>query len=59
MSQLKLRRTWLELQERLSVLSRVMEENLAGIRVVRAFTAQAHEMEKFARRLDTRARAGA
>ena len=38
-SQLELRQTWLDLQERLSVLSRVMEENLAGIRVVRAFTA--------------------
>ncbi|HSF64308.1 MAG TPA: ABC transporter transmembrane domain-containing protein, partial [Paracoccaceae bacterium] len=36
-SQLRLRKTWLDLQDRLSVLSRVMEENLAGIRVVRAF----------------------
>ncbi|WP_432757203.1 ABC transporter ATP-binding protein [Consotaella aegiceratis] len=45
--QLRLRATWLELQERLSVLTRVMEENLAGIRVVRAFAAQRHEMEKF------------
>ncbi|MBI1416834.1 MAG: ATP-binding cassette domain-containing protein [Limimaricola sp.] len=47
-TQLTLRGTWLELQERLSVLSRVMEENLAGIRVVRAFAAQPHEMQKFA-----------
>ncbi len=47
-SQLKLRGTWLELQNRLSVLSRVMEENLAGIRVVRAFGAKRHEMEKYA-----------
>ncbi|WP_306117810.1 MULTISPECIES: ABC transporter ATP-binding protein [unclassified Roseitalea] len=46
-SQLRLRRTWLELQERLGVLSRVMEENLAGVRVVRAFAAQHHEMNKF------------
>jgi ATP-binding cassette subfamily B protein len=46
-SQLKLRGTWLELQERLSVLSRVMEENLAGIRVVRAFAARDHEMTKY------------
>jgi ATP-binding cassette subfamily B protein len=46
-SQLRLRGTWLELQERLSVLSRVMEENLAGIRVVRAFAARAHEMAKY------------
>ncbi len=47
-AQLRLRATWLELQERLSVLSRVMEENLAGIRVVRAFAARAHELGKFA-----------
>lgn len=45
-SQLRLRLTWRDLQDRMSVLSRVMEENLAGIRVVRAFSAGAHEMEK-------------
>ncbi len=44
---LALRRTWLILQERLGVLSQVMEENLAGIRVVRAFASSTHEMEKF------------
>jgi len=44
---LTLRRTWLILQERLGVLSQVMEENLAGIRVVRAFAAPEHEMKKF------------
>ncbi|WP_284284003.1 ABC transporter ATP-binding protein [Mesorhizobium amorphae] len=48
-TQLKLRAAWLDLQERLSVLSRVMEENLGGIRVVRAFGAQAYEMLKFDR----------
>jgi ATP-binding cassette, subfamily B, multidrug efflux pump len=48
-TQLRLRATWLDLQERLSVLSRVMEENLGGIRVVRAFAAQAYEMLKFDR----------
>lgn len=46
-AQLRLRATWLDLQERLSVLTRVMEENLGGIRVVRAFSAGAHEMAKF------------
>jgi ATP-binding cassette, subfamily B, multidrug efflux pump len=46
-SQLRLRKTWLDLQDRLSVLSRVMEENLAGIRVVRAFAGGPHEMAKF------------
>jgi len=44
---LALRRTWLILQERLGVLSQVMEENLCGIRVVRAFAASEHEMDKF------------
>ncbi len=48
-SRLWLRRTWRELQERLSEMTRVMEENLAGIRVVRAFMAQAFELAKFDR----------
>ena len=48
-ARLRLRKAWLELQLRLSVLTRVMEENLVGIRVVRAFAAQAHEMVKFDR----------
>ena len=46
-AQLTLRKTWLVLQERLSVLTRVMEENLGGIRVVRAFSGQKHELGKF------------
>ena len=46
-AQLRLRATWLTLQEKLQDLSRVMEENLGGIRVVRAFAAQAHEMKKY------------
>jgi len=45
--QIMLRTTWAVMQERLAVLTRVMEENLAGIRVVRAFAAQQHEMDKF------------
>jgi ATP-binding cassette subfamily B multidrug efflux pump len=45
--QILLRTTWSVMQERLAVLTRVMEENLAGIRVVRAFAAQQHEMDKF------------
>ena len=48
-TQLALRSTWLMLQDRLSVLSRVMDENLGGIRVVRAFAAQEHELKKFDR----------
>lgn len=46
-AQIRLRLTWRELQERLSVLTRIMDENLGGIRVVRAFAAQAYEMAKF------------
>jgi len=46
-AQLRLRATWLTLQEKLQDLSRVMEENLGGIRVVRAFAAQLHEMKKY------------
>ena len=46
-AQLILRTTWMVLQERLSVMTRVMEENLGGIRVVRAFSGQKHELAKF------------
>jgi ATP-binding cassette subfamily B protein len=46
-SSLTLRRTWRALQERMSVLTRIMEENLGGIRVVRAFAARDHELAKF------------
>ncbi len=35
------------MQEKLGILTRVMEENLAGIRVVRAFAAQPYELGKF------------
>lgn len=46
-TRLRLRDSWYRLQERLSVLTRVMDENLSGIRVVRAFAAQDYEMAKF------------
>ena len=42
-----LRVTWLEVQRLMSLLTLAMEENLQGIRVVRAFAAKAFEMEKF------------
>jgi ATP-binding cassette subfamily B protein len=44
---LKLRTLWHALQEELGVLTRIMEENLGGIRVVRAFAAQTFEMLRF------------
>lgn len=46
-TRLRLRASWLALQEKLGVLTRLMEENLGGIRVVRAFAAQPHELAKF------------
>ena len=46
-ARLRLRTLWYALQEELGVLTRVMEENLGGIRVVRAFTSQAFEMARF------------
>ena len=53
-ARIRLRDIWLELQNELSVLTRAMEENLGGIRVVRAFAAQAWEMARFDR-ISTRA----
>ena len=46
-ARLKLRSNWYQLQERLSALTKVMDENLGGIRVVRSFASQDHEMKKF------------
>jgi ATP-binding cassette subfamily B protein len=43
----RLRKAWTVLQERLAVLSRVMDENLQGARLVRAFAAKEHELGKF------------
>ena len=45
----KLGRSWRMLQDRLSVLTTVMSENLEGIRIVRAFVARVHELDKFRR----------
>lgn len=42
-----LRVTWLKLQALMSKLTLAMEENLQGIRVVRAFASHAFEMTKF------------
>ena len=46
-SRLELRRLWHALQEELGVLTRIMEENLGGIRVVRSFASQPFEMSRF------------
>ena len=49
-ARLQLRYLWLKQQERLTALTNAMEENLTGIRTVRAFAAQAHELARFDRR---------
>ena len=46
-ARMRLRVAWLRLQQCLARLTKVMEENLGGIRVVRAFAAREHEMGKF------------
>lgn len=46
-TQFRLRGMWFALQDKLSALTRVMEENLGGIRVVRAFSGGNHELGKF------------
>ena len=44
---LRLREMWFALQERMGVLGRIMDENLTGIRVVRAFGAEPYELDKY------------
>lgn len=44
---LLLRIAWTRLQERMAVVTRVMEESLHGARVVRAFAAADHELARF------------
>lgn len=44
---LQLRTTWRKIQDALGDLTTTMQENLAGIRVVRAFSAQNYEEAKF------------
>ncbi len=44
---LQLRKVWREIQDALGDLTTTMQENLAGIRVVRAFSAQKYEESKF------------
>src|SRR5581483_5987860 len=42
-----LRVAWMRVQNLMSILTLTMEENLQGIRVVRAFASRAFEMAKF------------
>ena len=43
----RLREMWFDLQEKMAVLGRIMDENLTGIRVVRAFGAEPYELDKY------------
>ena len=46
-ARLRLRALWLALQERMGILGQIMDENLSGIRVVRAFAAEPYEINKY------------
>jgi ATP-binding cassette, subfamily B, multidrug efflux pump len=46
-ARLRLRELWYRLQRELGILTRIMEENLGGIRVVRAFGAEKFELARF------------
>ena len=45
----RLRRIWLDVQELMAQMVSVLQENLSGIRVVKAFAAEAHEKRRFHR----------
>ncbi|HWO73150.1 MAG TPA: ABC transporter ATP-binding protein [Dehalococcoidia bacterium] len=47
--QLKSRRLWMGVQEQLGRLTTVLQENLSGVRVVKAFSREPYEDEKFRR----------
>ena len=42
-----LRRVWMRIQQEMAELSTVLQENLTGVRVVKAFAAEEYEKEKF------------
>ena len=44
---LRIRRIWLSIQEKMAELSTVLQENLTGVRVVKAFAAEEYEEAKF------------
>ena len=51
-ARLKLRDAWMAYQDQMSLVTKAMEENLGGIRVVRAFAAQAYELIRYDRYAD-------
>ena len=46
-TRLQLRKTWVRIQEEFSKLNTNLQENLIGVRVVRAFGGEDHEVSKF------------
>ncbi len=52
LARLRLRDAWLAYQDQMSLVTKAMEENLGGIRVVRAFAAQAYELARYDRFAD-------
>ncbi|MEM7405291.1 MAG: ABC transporter ATP-binding protein [Pseudomonadota bacterium] len=47
LTRLKLRSLWYQLQRELGILTRIMEENLGALRLVRAYAAEAFELARF------------
>ncbi len=45
--QLKSRRLWMAVQDQLGRITTVLQENMSGVRVVKAFSREQHENEKF------------
>jgi ATP-binding cassette subfamily B protein len=48
----KLRALWMKIQQGLGVLGTIVQENLAGVRVVRAFAQEEFECQKFRRQAE-------
>ena len=47
---LRMRAIWLSVQEKMAELNTVLQENLTGVRVVKAFAAENHEEERYSTR---------
>jgi ATP-binding cassette subfamily B protein len=47
MARLKMRQIWLRVQEMMADLNTVLQENLTGVRVVKAFASEEHETKKY------------
>ena len=50
--QLKSRRLWMSVQDQLGRITTVLQENMSGVRVVKAFSREKYENDKFAKEAD-------